>query len=56
MLGVESNSIEHVASVRFTGMIREEEQAPAQNFSEIWVLTKPLAGSQGWLLAGIQQA
>lgn len=55
MLGVESNSIEHVASVRFTGMIREEEHAPAQNFSEVWVLTKSLAGSQGWLLAGIQQ-
>ncbi len=56
MLGVESNSIEHLASVRFNGMIREEENAPAQHFSEVWVLTKPLSGSQGWLLAGIQQA
>lgn len=56
MLGVESNSVEHLASVRFSGMIREEENAPTQHFSEVWVLTKPLAGNQGWLLAGIQQA
>ncbi len=56
MLGVESNSAEHVASVRFSGMIREEENAPVQHFSETWVLTKPLTGNQGWLLAGIQQA
>lgn len=56
MLGVESNNAEHLASVRFSGMIREEEGAPVQHFSEIWVLSKPVAGSQGWLLAGIQQA
>lgn len=56
MLGVETNSIEHVASVRFHGMIREAENAPAEAYSEIWVLTKPVAGNQGWLLAGLQQA
>ncbi len=56
MLGVESTDAEHLASVRFTGMIREEEHAPVQHFSETWVLTKPLTGNQGWLLAGIQQA
>ena len=56
MQGVESIGTEHVASVRFSGMIREEENAPVQHFSEIWVLTKPATGNQGWLLAGIQQA
>ncbi len=56
MLGVESTGTEHLASVRFSGMIREEENAPVQHFNEIWVLTKPLTGNQGWLLAGIQQA
>ncbi len=56
MLGVESNSVEHLASVRFSGMIREEENAPTQHFTEIWVLSKPLNGNQGWLLAGIQQS
>ncbi len=56
MLGVESTGAEHMASVRFTGMIREEDNAPVQHFSEIWVLTKPVTGDQGWLLAGIQQS
>lgn len=55
LLGVETNTIEHVASVRFHGMIREADHAPTEPFSEIWVLTKPLSGSQGWLLAGLQQ-
>lgn len=56
LLGVESNSHEHIASVRFHGMIREAKDATAEAFSEIWVLTKPLSGNQGWLLAGLQQA
>lgn len=56
LLGVESNSVEHLASVRFHGMIRESENALAEAFNEIWVLTKPVSGSQGWLLAGLQQA
>ena len=56
ILGVESNTVEHIASVRFHGMIREDQHAPAEHFSEIWVLTKPVVGQQGWLLAGIQQA
>jgi predicted lipid-binding transport protein (Tim44 family) len=56
MLGVDTNSMEHVASVRFHGTIREAEHAPVEPFSEIWVLTKPISGDQGWLLAGLQQA
>lgn len=56
MLGVETNSIEHVASVRFHGMIREAQNAPAEPFSEVWVLSKQVSGNQGWLLAGLQQA
>lgn len=56
LLGVESNSVEHVASVRFHGMIRESENSAAEAFNEVWVLTKPATGNQGWLLAGLQQA
>jgi len=56
ILGVESNTVEHIASVRFHGMIREDLHAPAEHFSEIWVLTKAVVGQQGWLLAGIQQS
>jgi predicted lipid-binding transport protein (Tim44 family) len=46
----------HWASVRFSGSIREEASAPAEPFEEIWNLCKPVNGSSGWLLAGIQQA
>jgi predicted lipid-binding transport protein (Tim44 family) len=36
-------------------MIREQQGAPANNFSEIWNLSKPVEGPGGWVLAGIQQ-
>jgi predicted lipid-binding transport protein (Tim44 family) len=54
LLGVESTAVDHLASVRFTGMIREEEGGEAHPFDEVWVLSKPVAGG-GWVLAGIQQ-
>lgn len=45
----------YVASVRFHGTLREEGSTPAQPFEELWHLVKPVDGSSGWLLAGIQQ-
>lgn len=45
----------YVASVRFSGMLREEADATAQPFSEVWHLEKPLDGNSGWLISGIQQ-
>jgi predicted lipid-binding transport protein (Tim44 family) len=45
----------HWASVRFSGSIREEANALAAPFEEIWHVRKPVNGSSGWLLAGIQQ-
>ena len=54
-LGVDSSDAEHMASVRFYGVIREAVGAPAQSFDEVWNLTKPVQGSGGWVLAGIQQ-
>jgi predicted lipid-binding transport protein (Tim44 family) len=45
----------HWASVRFSGSIREETSAPAEPFEEIWHMRKPVNGTSGWLLAGIQQ-
>jgi predicted lipid-binding transport protein (Tim44 family) len=44
-----------VASVRFSGLIREEADAPAAPFNEVWVLAKPVTGERGWVIAGIQQ-
>jgi predicted lipid-binding transport protein (Tim44 family) len=45
-----------VASVRFSGLIREESDGPAQPFDEVWHVQHPWAGRDGdWLIAGIQQ-
>lgn len=44
-----------VVSVRFSGRIREERDAPAVEFAEVWHLTRPADGSRGWVVAGIQQ-
>lgn len=46
----------HVASVRFTGMVSEEVNAPTVPFTETWHYVKDANGSSRWLLAGIQQA
>jgi len=46
---------EYQASVKFSGMIREAENAPAEPFDEVWNLNKPVSGQGGWILAGIQQ-
>ncbi|HLS56517.1 MAG TPA: Tim44-like domain-containing protein [Zeimonas sp.] len=54
LLGIETTPVEYVASVRFTGMIREEASGEAKPFDEVWNLVKPAAGG-GWVLAGIQQ-
>ena len=45
----------HWASIRFSGLIREEAGAAPQAFEEIWNLQKPERGDAGWMLAGIQQ-
>lgn len=55
LLGIDSNTGEHTASVRFYGVIRELVEQPAQSFDEVWNLVKPVDGSAGWVLAGIQQ-
>ena len=53
--GIETTQHEYIASVRFHGMIREADHAPTEPFSEVWVLTKPVSGQGGWLLAGLHQ-
>jgi predicted lipid-binding transport protein (Tim44 family) len=55
MLGLEELANVYLASVRFSGMIRERADLPAESFVEIWNLTKPVTGQGGWVLAGIQQ-
>jgi predicted lipid-binding transport protein (Tim44 family) len=55
LLEVATEGTNHVASVRFHGQIREDNAAP-EAFVEIWHLAKPIDGSRGWTIAGIQQA
>ena len=45
----------HWASVRFSGSLREDAAGAPERFTEIWNLQKPVDGSAGWMLAGIQQ-
>lgn len=42
-----------VASVRFHGLIREEVNAGAEPFNELWHLVRPVDESQDWAIAGI---
>jgi len=55
LIGVETDASTYLCSVQFSGMIREQADAPAEPFTEIWNLSKPVQGSGGWVLAGIQQ-
>jgi predicted lipid-binding transport protein (Tim44 family) len=44
-----------VVSVRYQGLVREDQAAGAVPFDEMWHLVKPLDDSRGWAIAGIQQ-
>ncbi|HQZ07497.1 MAG: Tim44 domain-containing protein [Rhodoferax sp.] len=54
LLGVEDIGSDYMASVEFSGMIREEPSAGPSPFREVWNMTKPKSGSSGWLVAGVQ--
>lgn len=55
VVDVQEEGHQYVVSVRFTGSLREDGGA-AEAFEETWHLTKPVQGSGGWVLAGIQQS
>ncbi|MDP3652594.1 MAG: Tim44-like domain-containing protein [Rhodoferax sp.] len=54
LLGIEELADEYMASVEFSGMIREEPSAGPSPFREVWNMTKPRSGPGGWLVAGVQ--
>jgi predicted lipid-binding transport protein (Tim44 family) len=57
LLGVQRDGDQAVASVRFTGLVREEEQAPAKPLDEIWHVAHDWNSADGdWLITGIQQS
>jgi len=55
LLGIETVRDEYFASVKFTGTVKESKDAELTAFSEVWNLTRPLSGREGWVLAGVQQ-
>jgi predicted lipid-binding transport protein (Tim44 family) len=54
LLGIEDLGGDYMASVEFSGMIREDPSAGPSPFREVWNMTKPKNGSSGWLVAGVQ--
>jgi len=54
LLGIEDMGDDYMASVEFSGMIREEPSAGPSPFREVWNMTKPKSGTSGWLVAGVQ--
>lgn len=55
LLGIETIGDDYLVSVKFVGMIKSSPTAEAEPFAEVWNMSKPLDGSSGWVLAGIQQ-
>jgi predicted lipid-binding transport protein (Tim44 family) len=55
VLEVTTEGDKYWASVRFTGLLREDGEPLPKSVDEIWNLSKPVNGSSGWLLAGISQ-
>ena len=55
LLEVVTEGDKHWASVRFSGTVRESPGEAPTGFEEVWNLAKPVSGTQGWQLAGIQQ-
>jgi len=54
LLGIEELATEYMASVEFSGMIREEPSAGPSPFREVWNMVKTKDGKSGWLVAGVQ--
>jgi predicted lipid-binding transport protein (Tim44 family) len=54
LLGIEEMPDAYMASVEFSGLIREDVSAGPNPFREVWNITRPKAGAGGWLVAGVQ--
>lgn len=54
LLGIEELPNEYMASVEFSGLIREEVGAGPNPFREVWNITRAKNGQGGWLVAGVQ--
>lgn len=55
LMGIKIFGRDHLASVKFTDLIKEVLETSAEPFTEVWNSSKSLSGQSGWVLAGIQQ-
>ncbi len=54
LMGLEDLHEAYVASVEFSGLIREQVNAAAHPFRELWLLADVKASGRGWKLARVQ--
>jgi predicted lipid-binding transport protein (Tim44 family) len=54
LLGVEEMADGYLASVEFSGLIRDEAAAGPNPFRELWNIKRSRQGEQAWLVAGVQ--
>lgn len=54
LLGIEELDQAYMASVEFSGLIREDMSTGPNPFREVWNITRPKGGPGGWLVAGVQ--
>jgi predicted lipid-binding transport protein (Tim44 family) len=54
LLGIEEDDNSWLASVEFSGMIKEDPSQSPGPFREVWNMTKAKSGVGGWLVAGVQ--
>ena len=54
LLGIEEQAAAYLASVEFSGLIRDAAAAGPNPFREVWSIIRPKSGAEGWLVAGVQ--
>jgi predicted lipid-binding transport protein (Tim44 family) len=54
LLGIEESVDGHLASIEFSGTIREDAAAQPEAFKEVWNMSLSKTTNSGWLVAGIQ--
>lgn len=54
LLGIEESSQGYIASVEFSGMVREDPSSGPNPFREVWNISRAKTGPAGWLVAGVQ--
>jgi predicted lipid-binding transport protein (Tim44 family) len=54
LLDFEQEADRQIVSVRFHGLLREDDHDRAEPFDEVWHLVRPGDNSRSWAIAGIQ--